>query len=805
MKGTVKLALGALFCALATVVGAATALKPGTQINVSQTSTPTEKAKAVRLAYLDAGVFRKAWLYTYGDGPAGRENVFARYSFDEGATWSAPVLLSRDAAGAPTGGQSITARDSLSFAADNDKPSIFAPPVTTGPRVVITWNSAYCPQDPTAAGNAGSYANPAQGVGDFDGDGTPDRPFHCVWTATTVDPALATWDVQQLTNGQRDAIGEVVSGNATGNAFALAWQEDPAGLQPGEAEGRGDGGMGAHVTGGTNIWYTHAPAPSGATFRNNLAQLSDNNAAGTAQPGASRPNLQISGTVAAVAYEESNCAGGSGGKCIVYHAFAYSNHDTNSPGTIVSDVTKNARRVRFVLQGAAAAGTSALRTVMLWRESPIVAAAAPADIMVRRGFVDAVARPGSNGFLPSDLLADAPQNMTNTAASGGNANAHRAIVRGGFIGLAYDLTPSMDAADPEKTASPSANYNLYFTRSTEAGDPGTWSRPVNLSRVESPSLTVVEPRLVPTPGTIVNPVTGAPDAGDTQNPNVLYVAYATESNTLAGASGRVYVSRSTDQGASFEPFMPVSPSLAGQSESQLRPTPDGSSAMVLWMGEQSPGDTATKEALYAIVTAIDLPDLKLSTTDVSFTAGSLQTLTLALSNLGAGTARNVIVTGSLPDTLNLIGISDPSVCSARGSAFRCKLAEFAANQALTVSVTVGSATEGSFSVTADASSEDLDANAVDNSAVSQVLATAAAVEPLPGPDPAPLPANGGGGGCTISRGVLPFDPVLPLLAGIGLIGLALRCVGRRAGAADRGHDRGPARLPMRFAAHFRRT
>ena len=42
-------------------------------------------------------------------------------------------------------------------------------------------------------------------------------------------------------------------------------QKDPAeALQPGEAEGRGDGGMGSHVTGGTNIWYTHAPTLSGA-------------------------------------------------------------------------------------------------------------------------------------------------------------------------------------------------------------------------------------------------------------------------------------------------------------------------------------------------------------------------------------------------------------------------------------------------------------------------------------------------------------------------------------------------------------
>jgi hypothetical protein len=267
-------------------------------------------------------------------------------------------------------------------------------------------------------------------------------------------------------------------------------------------------------------------------------------------------------------------------------------HDTNSPGTIVSDVTKNAGRVRFVLQGASAAGTSALRTVLLWRESASAAPGAPADIVVRRGLVDTIARPGSNGFLPTDILADAPQRMTDAAASGGNANAHRAIVRGGFIGLGYDMTLDMLGADPEKTAVPSANYNLYFTHSTDDGRAGSWSSAIDLSHVQSPTLTVVEPRLVPTPGTIVNPLTGAPDAGDKQNPNVLYIAYATERNTPAGESGRVYVSRSTDQGASFEPFVPVSAGVAGESESQLRPLPDGSSTMVLWMGETSPGDAA---------------------------------------------------------------------------------------------------------------------------------------------------------------------------------------------------------------------
>ena len=42
-------------------------------------------------------------------------------------------------------------------------------------------------------------------------------------------------------------------------------------------------------------------------------------------------------------------------------------------------------------------------------------------------------------------------------------------------------------------------------------------------------------------------------------------------------------------------------------------------------------------------------------------------------------------------------------------------------------------------------------------------------------DPVPPPVDGGGGGgCTTASGNAPFDPVLPVLAALGLIGLGLR-------------------------------
>jgi MYXO-CTERM domain-containing protein len=599
--GSVAIALTA--ATIATAAFAATALSFSAAVNVSQTTTPTEKAKSVRLAYQDGPSFRKAWLYAYGDGAVGSENVYARYSFDEGVTWSAPILLSRDAANNPTGGQSITTKGSNTFIADNNKPNLFAPPTTNRPNVVVTWTSAYCPEDPAAA-NTGPYTSAVQGQSALVDGGAIDHPFFCLWTATTTDPALSSWTITQLTNGERDAIGDVAAGNAKGQGFALAWQEDPAGLKPGEAEGPGDGGSGATVSPGTNIWYTYAPAPDGTTFRTNIRQASDNNSAATGAPGASRPNLSMSGSNAVLAYEETACPGGSSGKCIRYHNFPY-NAPTFStvagaegePGDIVSDPAKNARRVRIVLQGAEAAPASELRTLLLWRESAAAAGeGAPADIVIRRGLANASA-PGSSGFTAADILMDTPQKMTNVAAGCGNANAHRAVIRNNFIALAYDITSSMDGSNPEKSNPTTANYNLVLTRSLDGGT--TWDTARNLSNLTDKSVRVVEPRIVPTPGTITNPISGVPDLGDTQDTNTFFIAYATEGNDAAAAAGKVYVSRTTDQGDTFEAFVPVSDAAGGQSESQLRATPDGSVVAALWMQEQANG---SKDAMFAMAT-----------------------------------------------------------------------------------------------------------------------------------------------------------------------------------------------------------
>ena len=778
-----QLRIGALAWGLAAVALAATALKPAPEINVSSAFGQADKAKAVNLSYLHGSLFKRAWLYTYLEGPAGHGNVYARFKFEDAADWSVPILLSRDAALQPTGGQAIVVRDGLGFTAGNGKPSIFAPPLTSGPRVMVTWDSAYCPGEPASATQSGSYANPLQGASDYDGDGTADRPYHCIWVASTIDPALTRWDVRQLTHGVRDAVNEVVAGNSTGTAFALAWQEDAAGLQPGEAEGMGDGGSGSHVTGGTNIWYTHAPAPNGDTLRANIAQLTDNNETGTGRPGASRPNLHLSGSVAAVAYEETACPGGKGGKCIVYHAFPYASHDTNSPGTIVSDVAANSRRVRFVMQGESGAEGAVLRTFLMWRQSALIEPGASADIVVRRGLVDKIARPGSNGFLPSDILADAPQNMTQVESLGGNAMAHRAVLRGSFVGLAYVLSTDRVAADPKKTPVPTANYNLMFVRSDAQGASGSWSQAVDVSRVQSPEFTVVEPRLVATPGTIVNPLTGVAEPGDAQNRDVLFMAYATQRNLVDGAPGRVYIARSKDSGLSFEPFVPVSAAPEGQSEAQIQARPDGSSAKVLWMYADSVAGTPVRLAMGTAVTAIALPDLGLAADDTTVNQGGQRTLNVVVRNGGEGTARQVVVTGQLPGSMAPVGIGLPGECTVERLAFRCTFAQLGSGQSRTISLTLGATDQGSFELNTQVSSDYLDADEGDNAATAHILATPAPVlPPTPPPVPKPTPdavADEGGGGCSLSRGGAPVDPALPMLVMFSALGLVLRRAGAR--------------------------
>jgi len=162
------------------------------------------------------------------------------------------------------------------FHGDSGKPNIFG----SGERVVVTWVDAYCP------GEGGSPT--AQRTVTYLERNDREVPFRCVYAAhaqARVDTiALGNWTVKRLSDGSRDAHQDVNRGMQNGG-WAVIWQEDPRGLQPGEAEGPGDGASGARVSLGTDVWYTYS-GPGGAFGAwQTPVRLTDNWTARAGKPG----------------------------------------------------------------------------------------------------------------------------------------------------------------------------------------------------------------------------------------------------------------------------------------------------------------------------------------------------------------------------------------------------------------------------------------------------------------------------------------------------------------------------------------
>ena len=291
--------------------------------------------------------------------------------------------------------------------------------------------------------------------------------------------------------------------------------------------------------------------------------------------GASRPNMFLvedpsdSGIIRVVlAYEESKGLGkGPGdhrrlqepaeredwGKNIYYHTFLYNAPDeiahgmmvnlpeltTNNKPAVTSDgtefLTKNARRVRMIVQPPNNWGTANLAMVLLYREGE-EGHGHPAHIIMRR-FI--------GGYTPNDLectkthkhpntkvdvCVEGSQDLNedNTPQPDGvdNARAHRGFLRGDFLVVGYTYTDNWGRGNPDR-------HDFFVRRSFDAGKKWTNANnvkeaPVNLSNVkaerEGQSWSVMEPRLFATPGTIGKP---PKHLSDVQNSAVYYVAYST--------------------------------------------------------------------------------------------------------------------------------------------------------------------------------------------------------------------------------------------------------------------------------------
>jgi hypothetical protein len=573
------------------------------------------KVKLVRLSYGTPHGFARSLVAVYGEA-AGPEvwlhrgetrparDIYMTRSTDDGATWSAPLNLSRTALLFSTrtdhdGRPETPARP---YYGDSGKPNIFS----SGKSIVVSWVDRFCPTTEQRTVRYPEFGN-------------IEIPYAALYAVRSNDGG-ATWSApQRMTDGYRDAIQNFCRGN--GEGWMIVWQEDPQGLQPGDAEGPGDGCSGAKVSKGTDVWTTSlaasavragVPFPPARRVTDNFTQMGEGEHEGYeyGQTGASRPNLALVGRTAIVAYEETKGLGGLDfGKYVRYHVFSAFDDAmpdvTQGAGWIISTPNENARRVRFVAKGTP--GPDSGLSFLIFYKQGEYDQGGPSDILLRAGF---------GGCMPEHLVPAVHDGCTTREGAFGNepalnmssslgleaesglnpfedARAHRAIVRGDFIALGYSWTPNWAVARYTDLE----NYDFYVRRSLDGGV--TWDEPRNMSGLADTKVNVLEPRIVPTPKT--------PDPDDVQNKNVFFVAWATEVNQYEHVSEGsipldVFVTRTTDKGATYEPIQRLAGGAPKQSASQLRSNGAGDRLSAVW-NEQD--ESAHRSSMFRAATAIE--------------------------------------------------------------------------------------------------------------------------------------------------------------------------------------------------------
>ena len=542
---------------------------------------------------------------------------------------------------------------------DAEKPNGFINPDGT---TVVSWVSAYCPDgDPATA----PVEAPVQRARLYIERDSRVIPFTCTWVAYSRDKG-ATWQPPvQLSSGERAAKQDV--NRATQSGWVVTWQEDPTGLELGEAEGPGDGASGANVSGGTDIWYSYVPArPTDAPWAwQSAVRLTDNYDGGSGTPGgldivfdgagvavpdgdiekgsagASRANLGAVANTVVAAWEETKGSGGlDEGKFIRYLSFPFATPPQGSfdpgtgpvaigtPGCIISDPAKNARRVRFVTQSATEAGTNGIQIGIFWKEG-INTQGGPSDIRVRRGIYDGgvnttsglsvasfepavAASCATSDYAETTLLASDPaENLSSRskeAANGvdnladdtelqfsENALAHRGLLRGRDLWIGYSYTENLALL----TFLNADNYNFWLRRYN--ADSGSWDRPKQISNITDTGVNLREPRLVGTQpsGPTCDPI-NAPTGPDCRNTDAFYIAWGTQTNVSPWAPEQpaelgLFVTRTMDAGATFDPVVQLSVAQGvfggdiGEDEeserafeSQLQVRPDGNEIYAVW-------------------------------------------------------------------------------------------------------------------------------------------------------------------------------------------------------------------------------
>lgn len=648
---------------------------------------------------------------------------------------------------------------------DSDNPHVFA----SGNHVVVTWGDKYCP-----GGEQRSVT-----YLEFN---SREIPMSCVYAAhaTGSYATLANWAVDRLSDGSRDVKQDNNKGLGSG-VWAVTWQEDPLGLQPGEAEGPGEGSSGAKTSNGADIWYSYtsnvASAVSDIGVWSMPVRITDNhtgygikgsfnpikNAAGNSVnpdqiekgiAGASRANLQVVGgsnppnTV--IAYEETKGSQGiDEGKFLRYHVFPYNSPPTTAAGKagcIVSDPAENARRARFVAQTNAASG-SGIRFALFWRQGEYTQGG-PADIMLRLGYQSSDT--GSTGLRPADLdppvdpdcfalnyaaavnlTSAAPLNISSNTPIATtdnlfdstvtnfleNARAHRAVLRANDFYIGYIYTEDGVVAD----ATDLANYNFYLRRFNAMN--GVWGRPVNLSNISNTAINVLEPRLIGMPGN--GPGCTDPDnitnPENCQNKSVLIAAWGTETNVYQHIGSRenldIFITRTTDKAAHFEPLITLADGPNSQGESQIRVTPDGNRVFAVW------NETgAATNAMFSLGTPITLlSDMAITVTSMpaAVYAGTNIDITYNAENLGPDKAYDIDLTVNLPATVQFLSADD--VCIHNAGIVTCRLGDINANESVPINISVQSSIVESLTFSADVAGDTLDDPDTSNNQIESVV------------------------------------------------------------------------------------
>ena len=335
---------------------------------------------------------------------------------------------------------------------------------------------------------------------------------------------------------------------------------------------------------------------------------------------------------------------------------------------------ENARRVRFVSQPKSKKGASGTVLVALYRQGE-EGKGKPADIFMRRVVASPTGNPYAFGnFVPGaqnlssvepterwqdPFDADKPVKMLRWGWSSANladksgkyarddARAQRGSLNGDELIIGYSWTPNWGRKANDK-------YDFYVRRSFNGGkswttDPGgttiehnvvfrvpvedpdtqtvTWDEevvttaygpgasepPRNVSNLRNNRISVLEPRLVKTPGTIKKPdgtATGYPE--DIWDSSVYQLAYGLEFNqnqlpddvVYPKMPLDIYYSRTKDKGQRYESVIvtpqggsgkpqegwnPLAKDKPEQGAAQIRQTPDGSRMYGIWLEEGDGG------------------------------------------------------------------------------------------------------------------------------------------------------------------------------------------------------------------------